>query len=57
MYLSEPVTEYAALANHVFDISPLNAKAAGVLLGLSALLGWIGSWLASSRHLKQIEPS
>jgi cell division transport system permease protein len=33
-----------------------SAPELGVLIGCGVILGWLGAWLAASRHLRRIEP-
>lgn len=54
--LNGQLAELAALYGVGFQLRPLSAGDSGVLLGFSALLGWLGAWLSVSRHLWQIEP-
>ena len=54
--LRGPVTRLAGLYGSEFTLAGLDLRAtAAVLLG-GALLGWLGSWLATARHLRGIEP-
>ena len=55
--LSEPVGRVARLYGSQFRLIGLTvAETAGVAAG-GALLGWLGSWLAASRHMRRIEPT
>lgn len=56
MALNLQLTELATLYGTAFRLDALSWRDSGILLGLSAALGWIGSWLSVSRHLWQIEP-
>lgn len=56
MYLQTPVSEFSTLSNIGFKLTFLDYQAISVLILLSALLGWLGSWLASIRHLRLIQP-
>jgi cell division transport system permease protein len=56
MTLNLQLTELATLYDTAFRLDPLSWRDAGILLGLSGALGWLGSWLSVSRHLWQIEP-
>ncbi|HJS21306.1 MAG TPA: permease-like cell division protein FtsX [Steroidobacteraceae bacterium] len=55
--LQEPVNRLAGLYGSDFRLSGLDPRTIAGLLGGGALLGWMGSWLAASRHLRAIEPS
>lgn len=55
--LQEPVNRLAGLYGSDFRLSGLDPRTIAALLGGGALLGWLGSWLAASRHLRAIEPS
>jgi len=56
LLLSGPVDELARLYGSGFELKPLSAAAAMVLLLSAMLLGWLGAWWSVSRHLDQIEP-
>ena len=55
--LREPVGRIAGLYGSGFQISGLGLKPTLILLGSGVILGWLGSFVAASRHLRQIEPS
>lgn len=52
-----PVERLAGLYGSGFKLQGLGISGALGLLGLGALLGWAGSWLAVARHLRAIEPT
>lgn len=54
--LHDPVRSLAGLYGSEFRLGGLDLAATGTLFGTGALLGWLGSWVAVSRHLHQIEP-
>ena len=54
--LASPVAELATLYAGGFGLAGLGLAEAGILLGTGALLGWLGAWIATSRHLSRIEP-
>ena len=56
LLLSGPVADLAELYGSSFDLKPLSAGAALMLLISAMLLGWLGAWWSVSRHLDQIEP-
>jgi cell division transport system permease protein len=55
--IENPVHKLAALYNSNFHISGLTFSNTVILILISCALGLIGSWIAVSRHLKEIEPS
>lgn len=55
--LQTPVNRLAGLYGSDFRLIGLDPRTIAGLLGGGAILGWLGSWLAASRHLRAIEPS
>lgn len=55
--LREPIGRVAALYGSDFQLGGLGLEPSAALLGSGVLLGWLGSYLAASRHLRDIEPS
>ena len=56
-WLSGPVSRLASLYQSSYQLSGLDIQLIiGVILG-SGFLGWLGAWIAVSRHLYSIEPS
>jgi len=55
--LSGPTRELAGLYGSQFQVGGLGFRASLTLLGLGTLLGWLGSRIAVSRHLREIEPT
>jgi cell division transport system permease protein len=55
--LRDPVAKIAGLYGSGFELSGLGLQAGGILVGTGIVLGWLGSYLAATRHLRQIEPS
>ncbi len=55
-FLSGPVQHLAGLYNSSFTLSTLLWQDTLILLGSGLSLGLIGSWIAVSRHLHEIEP-
>ena len=47
----------AGLYGSGFELSGLPPDATAALLGVGIVLGWMGSFIAATRHLRQIEPS
>ena len=47
----------AGLYGSDFRLAGLDPRTMAGLLGGGAILGWLGSWIAASRHLRAIEPS
>jgi cell division transport system permease protein len=56
MWLQDPVAHLAGLYQSQFSINGLNFEQSVKLLGISCLLGLLGSWLSVGRHIRQIEP-
>lgn len=56
LFVSGPVEDLARLYGSEFELQPLGAGAALILLLGAMLLGWVGSWWSVFRHLHQIEP-
>lgn len=52
LFLKKPTTHLASLYNSAFEIMGLGLGNTLILLSLSILLGFFGSYLAVSRHLK-----
>jgi cell division transport system permease protein len=55
--LQTPVNRLAGLYGSDFRLIGLDPRTIAGLLGGGAVLGWLGSFLAASRHLRAIEPS
>jgi len=55
--LHDPVRSLAGLYGSGFQLSGLGLVASLQVIGVGALLGWGGSWLAVARHLSEIEPA
>lgn len=55
--LREPVARLAGLYGSAFQVEGLGWRPTLALIGLGAALGWLGSFVAATRHLQQIEPS
>ena len=57
MMMEQPIHKLALLYHSDFRLSGLSTTNTLVLILISCALGLIGSWIAVSRHLKDIEPS
>jgi len=57
LLMEAPIHKLALLYHSDFRLSGLGATNTLFLILISCLLGLIGSWIAVSRHLKDIEPS
>jgi len=57
LVLAEPVSELTRLYHSDLEITGLSGLQTGQLLLIGAVLGWLGSRLAVSRHLRDINPS
>jgi cell division transport system permease protein len=55
--LREPVNRIAGLYGSSYQINGLDLRATLTLVGSAILLGWLGSYITASRHLRQIEPT
>ena len=55
--LREPIGRLAGLYGSAFQLGGLDPKATLILLGGGIVLGWLGSYLAATRHLRAIEPT
>jgi cell division transport system permease protein len=55
--LAGPVKRLALLYGSPFHLHGLGFGPAVVVLGMAVALGWLGSWLAATRHIKGIEPT
>ncbi|MBA3563660.1 MAG: cell division protein FtsX [Gammaproteobacteria bacterium] len=53
--LSGAVGNVAGLYDSTFALQGLSAGTVLALIGLGALLGWLGSWIAAARHMRRIE--
>nr|VFJ77443.1 MAG: cell division transport system permease protein [Candidatus Kentron sp. FW] len=56
-FLRGPINELAALYYSTVPLTFLGADILFILLGIGAILGLSGSWIAVGRHLDAIEPS
>lgn len=54
--LAGPANRLAGLYGSAFHLAGLDARAALATLLGAALLGWAGSWLAASHHIRAINP-
>lgn len=55
--LRGPVGRIASLYGSSFEVASLDLRTTTQLLLTGAALGWIGSFLSATRHLRDIEPS
>jgi cell division transport system permease protein len=55
--MENPIHKLALLYHSDFRLTGLGAENTLLLIMISCALGLIGSWIAVSRHLKDIEPS
>lgn len=55
--LRDPVSRLAGLYGSGFEIAGLGLRPTLILFGSGIVLGWLGSFVAASRHLRRIEPS
>ena len=55
--LAGPVARLAGLYGSEFSLVGPGMTGFGLLLGGGTLLGWLGAWVATARHLREIEPT
>ena len=55
IFLQSPVNQLVALYNTQFSLHGLTLKQTNLLILIGALLGFLGSWLAISKHLRKIQ--
>jgi cell division transport system permease protein len=55
-YLDQAVGELSAQYGSRFTLQGLGGRGLGLLAGLGAVLGWLGAFISTGRHLRQIEP-
>jgi cell division transport system permease protein len=55
--LREPTAKLAGLYGSSFELGALGLEASAVLLASGVALGWLGSYIAATRHLRKIEPT
>lgn len=56
LWISGPVSRLVSLYESEYALSGLGMENLALLLLASAFLGWLGAWIAVSRHLRGIEP-
>ncbi|HEY4210153.1 MAG TPA: permease-like cell division protein FtsX [Steroidobacteraceae bacterium] len=54
--LDQPVATLAQLYGSHYVLQGLLPEDIGILLGGGVVLGWLGAWISSARHLRSIEP-
>jgi cell division transport system permease protein len=54
--LSKPLAHLASLYGSHFELQGLRFPTIVRILGVSIGLGWVGSWIAATRHIRAIEP-
>jgi cell division transport system permease protein len=55
-WLAEPINNLISLYESQYALKGLGVDTIAVLLFGSTFLGWLGAWVAVTRHLRQIEP-
>jgi cell division transport system permease protein len=55
--LRDPIGRLAGLYGSNFQLGALGPEASAFLLGSGIALGWLGSYVAATRHLRKIEPT
>lgn len=57
LYAAQPAVDRLALSYEAeFALQGLGVRGTAMLVAYGALLGWLGAWLASARHLRDAEP-
>ena len=54
--LGAPLEHLASLYGSQFHLTGLRFGSVVRILGLSIALGWLGSWIAATRHIRAVEP-
>lgn len=54
--ISSPIEKLTTLYQNQFELTNISFLTTLMLIGISILLGLIGSWFAVGRHLREIEP-
>jgi cell division transport system permease protein len=55
--LARPLAHVASLYGSQFRLTGLRFTETVRILGLSVGLGWLGSWIAATRHIRAVEPA
>jgi cell division transport system permease protein len=55
--LAKPVDRLAGLYSSQFHLHGMSFGSGLLVLGVAIGLGWMGSWLAATRHIRDIEPT
>ena len=55
--LAAPISALASSYDHRFDVHGLSIAQMGIVLAASAALGWLGAWIAASRHIALGQPT
>jgi cell division transport system permease protein len=55
--LSAPISKLAGFYESGFRLTGLGLEQTGILVAAGVALGWLGSYVAATRHLRDIEPS
>jgi cell division transport system permease protein len=56
LILDQPVATLAQMYGSHYVLQGLIPQDVGILLGGGVVLGWLGAWISSARHLRSIEP-
>jgi cell division transport system permease protein len=54
--LARPLDHLAALYGSPFHLEGLRLVATARILGIAIGLGWLGSWIAATRHIREVDP-
>ena len=54
--LAQPLEHLASLYGSQFHLEGLRLGSTARMLGIAIGLGWLGSWIAATRHIRAVEP-
>jgi cell division protein FtsX len=55
-WLDQAVGELSAQYGSRFTMQGLGHRGLGILLAVGLVLGWLGAYVSTGRHLRRIEP-
>lgn len=55
-FLARPLDHLASLYGSRFHLEGLRFLEAARILGVAVCLGWLGSWIAATRHIRAVDP-
>ena len=54
--LERPIARLAGLYQSNLAVSSLSVEEGAAIVAVGVVLGWLGSWLTTARHMRRIEP-